>query len=199
MKVETLSFFFYVKSFNYPLPNFIMTTFNQHGYNLEFPAEWELDFDEEILHELTLNSPNGAFWTLTRRPAFVEPDDLLKEALKALTGEYADAEVSTAFEEHAGRRLDGFDLDFFYLDLPCMAMIRTIRFGTFTYFLYIQTMDQSSAMMDELKAITHYWLEHLEIMEFDSVPFAGFSIPDEHEEEEDEHEHGCDCGCGHHH
>ncbi len=184
-----------------------MTTFKEHGYNLEFPAEWELEFDEETLHEITLHSPNGAFWALTRRPAFVKPDDLLQEALKALTKEYAEAEISTAFEEYSNRRLDGFNLGFFYLDLPCMAMIRTIRFGTFTYFLYIQTMDQSTAMMDELNEITRYWVENLEIMEYEAVPFAGFSVsegPEDDEDEDDEecdcgHHHGHDCDCGHHH
>ena len=88
-------------------------------------------------------------------------------------------------------------------------MIRTIRFGTFTYFLYIQTMDQSSAMLDELKEITRCWVENLEIMEYEAVPFAGFSVsetPEDEEDEEDEecdcghhHEHGHDCDCGHHH
>ncbi|MBE6427766.1 MAG: hypothetical protein E7028_04140 [Planctomycetaceae bacterium] len=141
-----------------------MAIFTKNGFNLEYPDEWEIEYEEDPGHELTLYSPNGAFWSLTRRPAFMEPDDLLKEALEALTAEYPEAEISTAFEEFPKQRLDGFDIDFFYLDLPCLAMIRSIRSGTFTYLLYVQTMDQSSTMMDEIRGISQFWAEHLDEM-----------------------------------
>ena len=143
-----------------------MAKFNENGFNLEYPDEWEIEYDEESGHDLTLYSSNGAFWTLTRRPGYVEPDELLKESVEALTSEYEDAEVSTAMEEYHQRRLDGFDVDFFYLDLPCMAMLRTIRFGIYTYLIYVQTMDQSTSMLDELKEITRFWTEHLEMIDF---------------------------------
>ncbi len=176
-----------------------MALFSENGFQLAYPAEWEVEYDgDENPHEVTFYSPNGAFWTLTRRPGFVEPDDLLKESIEALTSEYEDAEITTAREEftlsgahshadsdcgchhdhchcHCGGdadsaettcRLDGFDLDFFYLDLPCMAMLRALRFGLYTYFVYIQTMDQSDSMLDELKGITRYWAEHLNMMDF---------------------------------
>lgn len=142
-----------------------MAAFTKNGFNLEYPDEWELEYEEDPGHELTLLSPNGAFWTLTRYPAFVEPDDLLKEAIEALSNEYPKAEISTAFDEYSKQRLDGFDLDFFYLDLPCLAMIRSIRCGTFTYFLYVQTMDQSAAMMDEIQRISRFWADHLDEMD----------------------------------
>ncbi|MDO4628770.1 MAG: hypothetical protein Q4C70_06265 [Planctomycetia bacterium] len=202
-----------------------MALFTENGFQLAYPAEWEVEYDgDENPHEVTFYSPNGAFWTLTRRPGFVDPDDLLKESIEALTSEYEDAEISTAREEYTlfdahscsnnhGKehhhdgcchghghehdgcchghghehvheqgnckchtqddrnsvettcRIDGFDLDFFYLDLPCMAMLRALRFGSYTYFVYIQTMDQSSSMMAELKGITRYWAEHLDMME----------------------------------
>ena len=139
-----------------------MAKFTENGFCLEYPDEWELEYSEENLHDVTLYSPNGAFWSLTRRPHFVEPEELLKESIETLSKEYEWMEISTAVDLYGDVKLDGFDLDFFYLDLPCFAMLRAIRAGLFTYFVYVQTMDQSPSMMDELKEITCFWLQNVE-------------------------------------
>lgn len=138
-----------------------MAKFTRNGFDIEYPNEWEAEYDENQYHEVTFYSPNGAFWTLTRRPGYVDPTNLLQEAVETLTGEYEEAEVSTALEVYQDRRLEGFDIDFFYLDLPCLAMLRTIRFGGFTYLIYIQTMDQNASMLEELKEMNRYWTEAL--------------------------------------
>ncbi len=144
-----------------------MKTYNENGYNLEFPDEWTLELDEDGPgNSLTLNAPSGDFWSLTRYPAYIDPDALLTEGVEALTAEYKDAEVSTASETYSHRKLEGFDIDFFYLDLPCIAMVRTLRFGLYTYILIVQTMDQSASTIAEIKAINAFWTEHLKLVEF---------------------------------
>lgn len=140
-----------------------MKQFTQNGFQLEYPDEWELEYDnEENPNNITFYSPDGTFWTLMRRPGFVESDDLLEEAVDALAYEYDDVDTSTAQEVYAGRKIEGYDIDFFYLDLPCTAIVRVVSFDMYTYLIYAQMMNPNSAMLNEINNITRYWVEHLE-------------------------------------
>src|ERR1051325_6716564 len=95
----------------------------QLGVSFQYPDNWALDESDSTAGsgDVAVYSPGGAFWSLTVYPPNSEPQKLAAEAVQVLKKEYPDADVEPVTEKVADRRLVGYDMNFFYLDLTNTA------------------------------------------------------------------------------
>ncbi len=131
--------------------------FDDLGIHFRYPDNWELDVEEtaEGHPTVSVTSPAGAFWTIMIHPRFLEPAGLTDSALKALQVEYPDSDVEPQNETVCGYELEGFDLNFFYLDLTSTAVIRAFRAPDATYLIHCQAEDREYAQLQRVfQAIT---------------------------------------------
>ncbi|MCA9241605.1 MAG: hypothetical protein KDA37_15450 [Planctomycetales bacterium] len=118
-------------------------TYERFGVRLKYPDNWRVEAGEQREpHEVTINSPNTAFWSLS---VFQEPPDrqqLLENTLEAMQAEYPELECEHAEEIVASRKLVGYDLRFYCLDLTNTALVRVFDHRGSTCLLLAQSEDR---------------------------------------------------------
>lgn len=126
----------------------MFSTYDKSGIHLAYPENWRLeeDSDEDARLNLTITSPNTAFWTLIVYAEALDLDHLLNETLAALRQEYPEIEVADADQEIAGQTLRGKDASFFYLDLTSTTRLRALHRGASTYLILAQAEDREMAI-----------------------------------------------------
>ncbi len=117
--------------------------FNRSGIRFQFPENWTLDENDARggQSSVTVYSPAGAFWSVSRHAVSTDPKQLAEAVVQAMQEEYKDLEVSEASDSVAGRQMIGYDLDFFYLDLVVIARVRCLQTESGTYAVFCQAED----------------------------------------------------------
>ncbi|CAE7481195.1 unnamed protein product, partial [Symbiodinium sp. CCMP2456] len=105
---------------------------------------WRLeeDSDEDARLNLTITSPNTAFWTLIVYAEALDLDHVLDQTLAALREEYPEIEIADADQEIAGQSIRGKDASFFCLDLTSTTRLRALHRGASTYLILSQAEDR---------------------------------------------------------
>jgi hypothetical protein len=105
--------------------------FDKLGVRFLYPDNWVLDESDAVSgnRAVTVYSPGGAFWSISLHPRSTAAADLASAALRALREEYPEAEAEPARETIAGQELQGYDVNFFYLDLTNTAQVRVLDTG----------------------------------------------------------------------
>lgn len=143
--------------------------YENHGVSFQYPENWELDEADLSVgqREVTIFSPQGAFWSLGVFPPAVSPADAGRAAVDAMREEYEDVEVEEAADEIAGHRLTGFNLNFFYLDLTSTAIVRTLRTDQATYTIFYQAEDREFIQLEQVfQAVTFSLLSQIKDLSF---------------------------------
>ncbi len=124
--------------------------YDKMGISFQYPENWELDERDAIEGErgVTVYSPGGAFWSVLLQSVEVDPGDAADTALAALRKEYQDLDVEPIEETIAGRSMQGFDANFYYLDLTNTAYIRAFRTSDACYLILCQAEDRELATID---------------------------------------------------
>ena len=119
-------------------------TFDNLGITFQYPDNWELDEGEIRAGQsaVTVFSPGGAFWSVAMHTSSADPARMAQAALDAMRKEYEGLEAEPVDETIAGRKVIGFDLNFFYLDLTNTAVIRCLRVDGTTYTIFFQAEDR---------------------------------------------------------
>lgn len=123
--------------------------YDKLGIRFLYPDNWTLD-EDEALHgnqAVTVNSPGGAFWSITLHPHSTDPAELAAAALRTLKAEYPDSESEPATQEIGEHELRGYDVNFFYLDLTNTALIRGFRLHDATCLILCQAEDREFAQI----------------------------------------------------
>jgi hypothetical protein len=119
--------------------------YDKLGVRFQYPDNWTLDEDEAqaTRSSVTTYSPDGAFWSITVHPDSAEPAELAKAAVKAMREVYEqlDAEPEEDLEV-AGFDAEGFELNFYCLDLTNTAIVRAFRGGSASYVVFCQAEDR---------------------------------------------------------
>jgi hypothetical protein len=117
--------------------------YEKMGIAFQYPENWTLDEQDAVAGtpSVTVLSPGGGFWTVAVHPRSADPVRMAEAAVSAMREEYEGLEVQPAQETLADHELQGFDLNFFYLDLTNTARIRTIRLRDATYSVFYQAED----------------------------------------------------------
>lgn len=133
--------------------------FQVHNVRFLYPESWTLEEGDDSETDgmtVVVTSPTGAFWSVTRHHASVDPKTLAAGALMALKEEYPGADAEPVTQELAGNAIGGYDLQFFWLDLICTAAIRAVRTREATYVIVCQAEDrefeQLSRVFDAITA-----------------------------------------------
>lgn len=141
-----------------------MKKYDQHGFCFEYPDTWTVCIEDGSSGDtVNVYSAGAGFWTLSRYPAIYEPEQLISEALNALKQEYPDCETSRTHNTVEGFSLSGAEVDFFYLDMPSLAIIYSIRIASNSYIIYAQMMENESEenTREIFRALTQSWLKEL--------------------------------------
>jgi hypothetical protein len=116
--------------------------FNESGVAFQYPENWKLEREEiENGWLVTVQSPDTAFFMLSRREDNPTSKVLAQEALDDLRASYTDLEVEAASSQLAGRAAEGFDIRFFYLDLTNTTWLRAFHAGGATLLALWQAND----------------------------------------------------------
>src|SRR5262245_3524767 len=89
------------------------------GIRFQYPENWTLDEVEALEgnNSVAVYSPGGGFWSIMIHPPEASPEDLVEAALNVMRQQYDELDAESVAETLAGRRLVGYDMNFFYLDL----------------------------------------------------------------------------------
>lgn len=132
-------------------------TYDKLGIRFQYPENWlldeteapegELSFDEMSSgsaegHSVSVHSPNGAFWTLVMHPERPDPARLAEAVLAAMRQEYDQLDAETVSETVAGCDLQGYDLNFFCLDLTNTSWVRAGQNDQSSFVLLCQAEDR---------------------------------------------------------
>ena len=101
--------------------------FDKFGVKFLYPENWEITDEqaEDWPKAVTVQSPQGGFWTLHIYEGGVNLRELAREAVEALRLEYSDLEAEEVLEPNDGTDY-GFDVNFYYLDLIVTAQVRGV-------------------------------------------------------------------------
>ena len=125
--------------------------YNNSGVHFQYPENWTiLEESQEWPHEITLESPSGAFWALHVYFPPTDPSELASDALDAMRMEYENVEVEPVREMIGTVPTEGFDMSFFYLDLLINCRTRSFTLGDKTFLLITQAEDRD---YDELEPV----------------------------------------------
>jgi hypothetical protein len=107
----------------------MLARYDDHGIRFEYPAGWELDeSDDDARVTISVQSPSGLAFVMVTLDADRPPSgDMVEEAVTAMREEYPGIEAIPASDEVGGHRAEGYDLEFFALDLVSACSVRAFR------------------------------------------------------------------------
>lgn len=135
----------------------MQSTYSRNGIHFAFPESWRLETADASHAEQNVSvvSPDGAFWCVRLEPPDVSAAELISHATAAMQEEYPQLDVEIVNEEIAGQILQGVDMHFFCLDLTNTASLRIFAAEDATYVILIQAEDrQFELLRDVFRAIT---------------------------------------------
>lgn len=127
--------------------------FDKRGICFEYPDNWSVDeLCDDDDPQVVVSSPETAFWHLSKYPAGTDLEGLFDKALAAMRAEYREMEVSPVGDRPdddqpvddrpEACRLNGFDVNFYCLDLTSTAWLRGFQTDEATFLLLCQAEDR---------------------------------------------------------
>lgn len=134
--------------------------FEEKGVRFQYPENWELEKadDDESQVQVTVNSPDTAFWSLSMYPGQRDVASLAEEVLTAMQAEYPQLENDPYREQIGTTPVIGYDLNFYYLDLTNTAIVRVFHHGESTCLVLAQAEDHE---MPTAEPVFHAMLHSL--------------------------------------
>jgi hypothetical protein len=114
------------------------------GLRLPYPENWEVEeFPDPTWPEsVQIQTPGGAFWSLSIHPANSDLKRLAGAVLDTMRREYDDVEFEAVHETLADISVHGFNLRFYCLDLLVQAQLRTFSMADRSYVMLCQGEDR---------------------------------------------------------
>ncbi|MCL2744290.1 MAG: hypothetical protein FWE67_10600 [Planctomycetaceae bacterium] len=138
--------------------------FENANISFLYPSNWQLEHTtgKYIEESVTLSNDNGAFWMLCKYPFGTNPEEIAREAVAAMESEYDQIETEPFEKNMFGKKITGFEMTFFYLDLMNLAKIICFEDNKLMSAVFWQTGNQliirsedSLPVEDVLEAITY--------------------------------------------
>ncbi len=138
------------------------------GVRFEYPADWTIEStDEDEVTTIDVQHPDGVAFVIVRsdqsRP---DPEYVADVALEAMREEYPDLDASPIVETLGEHVVTGHDVEFFSLDVPNAAAIRSFRTPSRTVFLFGQWSELGG---DKVPGLVRRVLGAVEVLE-DGAP-----------------------------
>ena len=122
--------------------------FERMGLVFDYPDDWALELDADGGSEaggspaVTLLSPGGGFWSVSRHEGDVNPRLLAEAVVAQMRSEYQDIDIEAASDTIGGHLLPGFDFNFYCLDLTNTASVRTLQAPGSLHVVFCQADDR---------------------------------------------------------
>lgn len=127
--------------------------FNGFGVSFLYPDNWRItdeQTDNDSIRGLTLESPVGAFFSITRYSNTSNVDEMMANAQSAMEEEYEEIETDE-FEVAIGDRiLTGVSQSFYYLDLLITSKLLAFTHEQDLFMIQIQGEDRD---LDQLESV----------------------------------------------
>ncbi|RMF37163.1 MAG: hypothetical protein D6753_18095 [Planctomycetota bacterium] len=113
-----------------------------HGLGLQFlyPENWRVDESEAL--SVTLETPEGAFLSITRLPDASHFESAMAQIRRAMEAEYEGIESEPLQKSFGAHTADGFTQRFFYLDLLVTSHVLSIARDHQAWVLHYQAEDR---------------------------------------------------------
>ncbi len=121
--------------------------FEGFGIALLYPDSWTLESDNDA-RTVSIESPEGAFFTVTRFENSVDAVTALERAESAMQQEYDEVENEALEKIFAGLQLKGSLLRFVYLDLIIASQLLAVAHGGNTFLVQIQAEDRDHERLE---------------------------------------------------
>ncbi len=107
----------------------MVATYEGLGMKLLYPDNWQIDeaTEESGAAGITLESPDGVFFSVNRYPQQDDPKYVLQQAVDAMRSEYSELEEDPLEDPDAWPSDASVELSFYYLDLLITTRILAIR------------------------------------------------------------------------
>lgn len=121
----------------------MISIYDKQGIRIAYPENWQLSEEEspEATVQITIASPETAFWTVAIYPGLQDLEDLANQVVQALLAEYPDLEINPIKETVGDQTLIGCDLNFICLDLSNTAQVRVCHRDDASLLLFSQAED----------------------------------------------------------
>jgi hypothetical protein len=118
--------------------------FERFGLAFDYPDNWSVDTDDaaDRFATVTVYSPEGAFWSVSGHAPGGDPQDLAAAVVAQMRREYQELDSEPAADTIAGCTLEGFDMNFYCLDLTNTAQVRTLETPGAVYLIFCQAEDR---------------------------------------------------------
>jgi hypothetical protein len=114
------------------------STFDDFGLRFLYPDNWLVqsrDSDEES-DSVTLEMPNGGFFSVTRHRGAPSIDDVIESIADAMRAEYPEIEIEPL--DTIDDETESMELRFYYLDLLIVARITAMVLAEHTVVVQVQ-------------------------------------------------------------
>ncbi len=131
--------------------------FNNLGISFLYPDNWTVEQNDSSDDgpQVTVFSPNTAFWVVSVHPPLTEPDQLAMAAVEVMKDEYEGLEIEPAAEKIADHSATGYDLNFYCENLTNTARVRCLRANRATLAFFCQAEDRELPQVEQVfQAIT---------------------------------------------
>lgn len=138
--------------------------FDNLGVRFLYPENWRLEVEEaeQWPRRITLETPEGGFWSLAIYHPPEDPARLAETTLDAMRQEYPELESSAAEDLVAGVAILGYDMSFFCLDLMVESRVRAFQLGDKAYVMMGQAENRTFDFQGPVfAAITQNLLDNL--------------------------------------
>lgn len=118
--------------------------FKKLGIHFQYPDNWTIDEQEALEgnRAVTVFSPEGGFWSVTVHPTLANLPELLEAAVVAMREVYPQLDSEAVEDEIDGQVLDGYDMNFYCLDLTNSACVRGFRTTDAALVIFCQAEDR---------------------------------------------------------
>ena len=133
------------------------------GVRFIYPTNWIVQTEtwDKGTYGISVDSPEGSFWSVAIFPKDADLDEAAKNILSQLHAEYDEIEENEIERVVADCVLDGYEINFFYLDLTSTAQALKFEDGERGYVVFWQTCDrlaitgESLSRVDVFDVMTH--------------------------------------------
>ena len=139
------------------------------GVRFIYPNNWTVQTEpwDKGTYGISVDSPEGSFWALAIYPKSVNLDDAAKKILSELHAEYDELEEEEITRYVADYVLEGYEMNFFYLDMISVAQALKFEDENRGYVVFWQTCDrlavsdENLSRVDVFEAMTHTLVSNL--------------------------------------
>jgi len=124
--------------------------FNRLGISFQYPENWSIEEEKtsDNLVTVSAHSPTGAFWSIAIHPIAVDPQEMAEAVVGVMSQEYEQLDSTPVSEHIAAFEADGFDMNFYCLDLTSTAKVGCFQDEDYTYVLFWQYEDRDETEVE---------------------------------------------------